>query len=1449
MAHFDEQGVPTQMLNVSHAFHSPLMDEMLDDFESYATGITYSRPTIPIVINRTGKLAEGSSLNAQYWRDHLRNCVEFSSSMTELAKMDIHAFVEVGPSASLLGMGRRCIPDHDAAWLPSLRKGKDDWNILLAGVAELYRLGFKLDWQQFDAPWPRTRAVIPGYPFQRQRSWLVDGRKMIRPGASIGSGPAVHPLLGSEIASAVESTLYRVRLSLRSPKYLVDHQVQGSVIVPAAAYIEQGLAAAQLAFGTGRHGIEDLAIQQPMFLPAEGARDVELVVAPENGGRSTFETYSISAENADPKSAWTMHASGAAVHEDAVGDEEAIKCIQLDEIRQRMDREIASVDSYKLMAERGLEYGPCFQGLGKLDRGIRESLGQVSLHPSVEQELEKYQLHPALGDALLQSIAGTVPPEEEASGASFLPIGVRRVRVLGELTDDMLAYAARTTEMSDSPDQIQADVRLVDSNGRVLAELIGVVLQRMARTVDTELPEQITDWMYQVEWQPQTLTKNARSTLTGTFLVFIEDDESETALTQAIQSAGGRAVRVQAGEQFLRRGKDSFTIRRTVGEDYEQLMNEALGAEDPECSAMIHAWGLNPIPLETSEDGLAELRRRGVGSALPLFQRAARHGFKKPPQVWLTTRQALATDDHEKTIPAHSLLWGLGRVAALEHPELRCRLIDFSTSTSADAFANDLIAEISAGPDEDQIAYRNGNRLVAGRGLTLPMDGSFQLRIMRAGSMDSLEYVSFELPDPLEGQIQVEIHAAGLNFSDVLKAMGLYPGIKDAIVPLGIECAGTVTAVGPGVNRFRVGDPVMGVAPYSFGSHTVTADYAMVHKPATLNDEEACTIPITFLTAYYAFCRLANLQRGERVLIHAGAGGVGLAAIQIAKQIGAEIFATAGSDEKRDHLRQFGVDHVMNSRTLDFAGEILEITNREGVDVVLNSLPGAAIAKSLSCLKAYGRFLEIGKIDIYKNSMIGLLPFQDNLSYFAIDLDRLLRQRPDYIREMFAELMEIFADGTYQALPYTQFAAEQTVESFRYMAGRKNIGKVVVALAKNRHIQDGGDEIEPLASRDGTYLVTGGLGALGLQVGHWLVKQGAGHLALMGRSQPADKASEAIEAIRQAGAKVTAVQADVTDRASLDKALASLPDGFPPLKGVIHAAGVLADGVMFDMTAEQLAKPLGPKVDGTWHLHEATRDQPLDFFVLFSSVACVLGSPGQANYAAGNLFLDSMAAYRRSQGLPAVSINWGPWADSGMAAEAGRDNQLEGRGMGLLPSNKAFEVLGMILRHPQGQPVVMSVRWQDMLKAGGGAVPPLLRVVAPDAATTRVDSAEDRAFRGKLAEQTVEERLHTLQEFFTDELASIMAMEVEDIDISVPLSNMGLDSLLAIELKNKIEGRLKVVLPMALFMQEPSINMLAEHVAENYGESSTEGQAATSPSGNGKNGKVDTQPELVTDQA
>ena len=1434
VAQFDAAGIPTRPLTVSHAFHSPLMDEMLDDFEDFAATLTYSRPRIPIVANRTGNVAEDGSLNAQYWRDHLRNCVEFARSMETLAGMDVHAFLEVGPAPHLAGMGRRCIPDHDAAWISSLRQGKDEWNTMLAAAAELYRLGFKLDWRQFEAPWSRTRSVLPSYPFQRTRQWLVDGRKRIQEVSGSG-GPKVHSLLGSEVTSALDSTIYRGRLSSRSPKYLGDHQVQGSVVVPAAAYLEQGLAAAHLAFGNGDHGVESLAIQQAMFLPVEGARDTEVVVAPESGGRATFETYSIDSDNSNPKAPWSMHVSGTLVHEEVCPADNRVDEINLDELRGRLDREVTAEQSYQLMAERGLEYGKAFQGLGNLRRGERESLAEIDLDDSVIKELDKYHLHPALGDALLQSIAGTAAPEQEAAGAIFLPVGVQRVQVHREFADGMLAYAIRTTELSDSPDQIEADVRLLDTKGRVLAELLRVVLQRVGRAADGEQSENISDWMYRVDWQSQPLPENAEAKLGGAYLVFGEDNEMGRSLSDAIQAAGGRSILVKAGDQFARHDDDSFTVRPTERDDYGKLLDEAFAGDNAECAAVVHAWGLHGISLDSGNDALGEIRRRGVGSALPLIQQLARFGFKQPPSIWLATRQGQAISERETTNPVNSPVWGLGRVAALEHPELRCRLIDFAADQPTQTIARQLVVEIGTNPDEDQIAHRNGDRFVArlvsdpdrwtsaaaDGGLTVPGDGPYQLRITRAGSMDSLNYVPFKLIEPGEGQIQVEVRAAGLNFSDVLKAMGLYPGIKDAIVPLGIECSGVVTAVGSGVDRFRVGDKVIGVAPYSFGSHTVTADYAMVHKPENLTDAEASTIPITFLTAYYALVRLAQLQRGEKVLIHAGAGGVGLAAIQIAKHLGAEIFATAGSDEKREHLRQLGVHHVMNSRTLDFADEIMEITNRQGVDVVLNSLPGPTISKSLSCLTAYGRFLEIGKIDIYKNTMIGLLPFQDNLSYFAIDLDRMLRQRPDYIREMFAELMNFFTDGTYQPLPLTQFSIEQTIESFRYMAGRKNIGKVVVSIAGKSDGSADERESDTLAQVEGTYLITGGLGALGLQVGQWLADQGAGHVALMGRREPSELAKATMTTIEDSGTRVVALQGDVADRDSLTQALASIPKSFPPLRGVIHAAGVLADGVMFDMSTEQLEKPLTPKIDGTWYLHEATKDQPLEFFVMFSSVASVLGSPGQANYAAGNLFLDSVAAWRRAQGLPAVSVNWGPWADSGMAAEAGRDQQLEGRGMRLLPSDKAFEILRLILKNPQGQPTVMSVRWQDMLKAGGGSVPPLLRVVAPAASGEAADSVEDKAFRAMLSGQDVEERKKTLNTFFANEMGNITGMDPADIDITQPLSNMGLDSLLAIELKNKIEGHLKIVLPMALFMQEPSINTLVEHVAEAYDQTRT----------------------------
>jgi NADPH:quinone reductase-like Zn-dependent oxidoreductase/thioesterase domain-containing protein/acyl carrier protein len=757
-----------------------------------------------------------------------------------------------------------------------------------------------------------------------------------------------------------------------------------------------------------------------------------------------------------------------------------------------------------------------------------------------------------------------------------------------------------------------------------------------------------------------------------------------------------------------------------------------------------------------------------------------------------------------------------------------------------------IVQELNAAVHEGEVAYRNGKRFVArlertpsvaaetamngSSALAIPR-GAFQLRITQAGSLDALKFASVERGSPGPGQVEIEVHATGLNFSDVLKALGLYPGIKDSIVPLGIEASGIVTAVGDGVDRFKVGDEVFGVAPYAFASHTRTAEYALVHKPKAINHDEACTIPVTFLTAYYGLVRLAQLQPGERLLIHAGAGGVGLAAIQIAQQIGAEVFATAGSEAKRDFLRSLGVKHVYSSRSTTFAEEILADTDRQGIDVVLNSLPGEAITKSLSILRAYGRFLEIGKTDIYQNRMIGLLPFQDNLSYFAIDLDRMLRQRPDYIRDLFAEVMRFFEAGHYRPLKFTPFDAEHTVDAFRYMSQRKNIGKVVVSI-ENRESQRVGRSSAPSIVADdparsddkvgfvranGTYLITGGTGALGLRIADWLAEQGAGTIALLSRRAPSAEVEKIVKSIRERGSNIIVLRGDVADANSLASAFAQLPSEGPPLRGVIHAAGVLADGIMTEMTLELLDRAMAPKVQGAWNLHTATQNSPLDFFVLFSSVASVLGSPGQANYAAGNAYLDALAHARRAQGLPATAINWGPWAGSGMAAEGGRDASVKSRGMDLIEPELGLELLGRLMNSDAAQVSVMDAGWRDVLKMLGSRRPSLLADIAEEvkesggeASTGRVD----HAFRQQLLDADDTTRTSLVQEYIRQELARIIGVDPSGLETDQPLSTFGLDSLLALELKNNLESRLDFVLPMSKLMEGPSIASLAEVTAE-----------------------------------
>lgn len=1456
------EGIRSQKLTVSHAFHSPLVDPILDEFQNYAELFDYQPARIPFLSSVTGEPMEETVPDAEYWRRQIYSPVRFFPAVQQLAAHQPEIVLEIGPSATAIGMARRCRATEPRAWLPSLRKGHDDCKTLMNALAEMYVHGVAVDWDSHDGPWTRRRLSLPTYPFERKRYWHrgVSGPRAA--GVPTVAGPSLHPILGSEIPNAVPQHIFVASLGSRNPAFLADHQIQGSTVMPATGFVEQALAAADCRFGEGRHEVENLAIQQPLLLSTETNRLTQTVLTAESTNDYRLEVHSAAptetgtgADGAD----WVLHASGS-LHAGEHGEFRPSP-FPVEELIRKATRSNSGHQIYERMAEHGLVYGPAFRGIDQLHVADGEALARIVVPPAIDQETVAYHIHPALLDAGLQTMAGLVAadPGQGAATSPYLPTFIRRSRVFQPGARPAWAYAVRAGENSQADgDTVEADVFLLDESGNVQVELAGVCLQRMGRAEGGK-SEQHKDWLYTLQWREagqdiMSPGSEVRPALQGTrWLLFADTAGTAEHLAARIQDRGGTCILVRPGNRFQRLPRENFPsgpcyqIDPTSVNDYINLLKDSSSVHESRWG-IVHLWSLDvdlPSSPDSSNGGSSDadfpkaVRNRGAASFLQLLLGVANAGLETSPELYVVTQNGQAVVDGESVSAGQAAAWGLARVAAIEHPEYACRMVDLDGADSLGTAGDILEAELCIRSEEDQVAYRRERRHVARLERTpnavdfertsqrsLVRSGPRRLQLDKAGTFDSLAYTRLKRTVPAADQVEIEVHGVGLNFSDVLKAMGLYPGITDRVVPVGIECAGTITATGNRVERFRVGDPVMGVAPYSFATHAVSAEYALVHKPDTLSDARAATIPITFLTAYYALCRLAHLQAGERVLIHAGAGGVGQAAIQIAQHIGAEVFATAGSDQKRDFLKSLGVKHVMNSRTLEFAEQIQEITDRRGVDVVLNSLPGATIDKSLSVLGPYGRFLEIGKIDIYQNRRMGLLPFQDNLSYFAIDLDRMLRQRPDYIRSLFQEVIGYFRDGTYRPLPMTCFRDDEVRDAFRYMAQRKNIGKIVVSFEEQESASSDDDGPPPAVRQDGTYLVTGGLGSLGIQVAGMLAKHEAGAIVLVGRRAPSSEVTEEIEKLRAGGSRVIVLQGDVTDLGSLRAALDALPASCPPLRGVFHAAGVLSDSLLQNMDLKTLDRVLAPKVAGAWNLHRVTENAPLDHFVLFSSIAGVLGSPGQGNYAAGNAFLDGLAHYRRAKGLPAVSISWGPWSGPGMAADV--EEQLRARGIHSLPPDHALQLLQAALSGAPPHLVAAAVDWNKLTRGGPSSAPPLIAGLAHEEATTGQKETDEVLCR-QLRQADPDRRATLLRDYIAREVAGVMETDPADLDCDQPLGSLGLDSLMAMEVKAKLETRLGQSMPMGALLENPSVNRIAEVFTPFFSDSEGTEEEAGAP--------------------
>jgi NADPH:quinone reductase-like Zn-dependent oxidoreductase/acyl carrier protein len=588
--------------------------------------------------------------------------------------------------------------------------------------------------------------------------------------------------------------------------------------------------------------------------------------------------------------------------------------------------------------------------------------------------------------------------------------------------------------------------------------------------------------------------------------------------------------------------------------------------------------------------------------------------------------------------------------------------------------------------------------------------------------------------------------------------------------------------------------------------------------------EDAAGIPIAFLTAMYGLTRLANLQRGERVLIHAAAGGVGLAAVQLAQRAGAEVFATAGSDAKRDYLRALGVRHVFDSRSLAFADEVRAATNGEGVHVVLNSLAGDFIPATLGVVRNGGRFLELGKRDILTADDVART--RPDVSYHAFDLGSEAHADRTLLGPMFADLLAGLSDGTLRPLPVKVFAFANVIDGFRFMAQARHIGKIVVRVAKARGARS------TKVGAEGTYWVTGGLGGLGLGTARWLADSGATHIALSGRSAPSAAARGAIEALEHRGASVRVFAADAGDRAQMDAVIAEIDATMPPLRGVVHAAGVVRDAVLMNQRWAEGAEVMRGKAHGAWVLHELTRDRELDFFVMYSAAGAVLGASGQGVYPAANAQLDALAQGRHALGLPALSVAWGPWAHIGMTAGADGSDVWESRGLIPISPARAFSALDRLLRDGAAYAALMPIDWRRFLsQLTDGADREFFQAVTPQSAAQRSSSAPAaESVVDRIRARAPGERRDALIAHLAERALHVLGLDAGTrVDPARPLKDIGLDSLMSVELRNALSRSVGHPLPATLLFDYPTLDALSAYLLRTLSLEDGNGTATEEP--------------------
>ena len=1416
----ESRGVFNRPVRVQVAYHSHHMEPIKGIMQRAMHDVQGVKTTTPLYSTVTGRREEGKHLNAAYWFQNARQPVLFTAALNQMVTEGFDTFVEIGPHPVLISGAEALFKkrDRDCVIAPSMTRKEPEAAVFLQSLARLAARGLEPSTEKMFGL-NRRYVRLPKHPWQHTRHWFEAPAA-----AELRKGRFEHPFLKRQTQLVTEDGLAVWEASLDAQKfpYLRDHLVDGEIVVPATGHIELAWAVASEQFRHESFFLENLRFDSPLIIP-ENSRyplDVRLEIV---SGEGDYRICSRSVDESN-ESAWTKHSSGCI---NTVHDRFEKSTASLDELRQHFgDGDEMSVEGfYETIGVAGLPYGEAFRCVQELWHHGQEMLGRVQLPDDLVHESQRNAVHPALLDACLHVVFADVHRNGDPLRI-FLPYRLDRVRIHGRPTKPLWSYVKVTCN---DDEYLCSDTLIFDDAGELVAELRGLTCKRLVGAGSRQADNQY-DGCFEYQWMPASRDDRVHGRIfdCNRAILFADDVGVADELATRLAAEGVQTLMIRSDET---RGLDELLA--DVPLDRRTTIVFAAGMKtivDGRTGTLARRW---------PEDGQECPSYKGLSDcpAVPSLLKLAQtlHKREGVPRLFVVTNGAAGVAGDQSLDLGQAILHGMSRVIRNECSNVPLKVIDLSPSISpseVDSLMSELLTA-RRDRDESEIALRGDDRYVrqlisvdrdvaeqAAKSVEVGCGGAYRADVSDPGLLDKIVFRKLPPSEPADDDVEIAVQAAGLNFKDLMNAMGLLPpnAVSGGMAGnrLGLEIAGRVLRTGRSVGHVQVGDEVVARVAEGFSGRVMTPGHCVVRRPKGLTPLQAAAVPAVYITAWYSLCTLARMTRGETVLLHSAAGGVGGAAIQLAQKLGVKVIATAGTKEKREYLHAMGVEHVFDSRSLDFYNHVMDVTNGRGVDIVLNFLTGRFITQSLKCLAPFGRFVELGKSDIYRNTKVGLERFGENISYFVVDVDRLASQKPELHRQVMTEAIEFFERNELVPHEVTEFPISKLPEAMKFMARAAYRGKIVLNMEN--------DSVTTLPARqaafrsDQSYLISGGASGFGLEITRWMVDCGARHLILLSRSgakSAADKA--AIEAMRERGVEIDMASADVADASAVRMLIERCKKELPPLAGVIHGAAVLDDASIPNMDMARFARAFGPKAQGAWNLHEATdaAGVNLDFFVMLSSISSVFGIHGQVNYAAANFFQDALAQHRRQLGLCATSLNLGLLGEYAGMSKSENDERavaelLENQGMLRMSLTDVLAKLESAVLQQPVQRMAANFDWARFRTA----YPHLSHDsrffdLMSDAALARGSFRRASNLLSALAELEPEPRRERLELELRGKLAQILDASPEKIDISQSIDNLGLDSLMLTELQVWIARLLDINVPLIKLLRGPSIASLS----------------------------------------